>query len=53
LPRLNADPELLLLLPGIDYMPGLIGLNNMRQNDYANVIVQALMRILPIRYVQG
>jgi hypothetical protein len=30
-------------------MPGLIGLNNMKQNDYANVIVQAVMRILPIR----
>jgi hypothetical protein len=52
-PRLDAHAALLFLLPGIDYMPGLIGLNNMRQNDYANVIVQALMRILPIRYAYG
>lgn len=51
--RAAARHSLLFLLPGIDYMPGLIGLNNMRQNDYANVIVQALMRILPIRYAWG
>jgi U4/U6.U5 tri-snRNP-associated protein 2 len=30
-------------------MPGLIGLNNMKMNDYANVLIQALMRVLPIR----
>mmetsp|Transcript_2778 Transcript_2778/g.4680 ORF Transcript_2778/g.4680 Transcript_2778/m.4680 type:complete len:374 (-) Transcript_2778:147-1268(-) len=36
-------------LDGIDYMPGLIGLNNMKMNDYANVLIQALMRVLPIR----
>lgn len=37
-------------LDGIDYMPGLIGMNNMKMNDYANVVIQSVMRILPIRW---
>ncbi|PSC71207.1 U4 tri-snRNP-associated 2 [Micractinium conductrix] len=36
-------------LDGSEYMPGLVGLNNMKQNDYANVVVQALCRVHPIR----
>ena len=36
-------------LDGKEYMPGLIGLNNMKANDYANVILQALIRISPLR----
>lgn len=36
-------------LDGSEYMPGLVGLNNMRANDYANVIYQALNRVPPIR----
>lgn len=36
-------------LDGTEYMPGLIGLNNMKANDYANVIIQALIRITPLR----
>lgn len=27
-------------LDGTEYMPGLVGLNNMRANDYANTVVQ-------------
>ena len=27
-------------LDGTEYMPGLVGLNNMKANDYANVVVQ-------------
>jgi U4/U6.U5 tri-snRNP-associated protein 2 len=38
-------------LDGSEYMPGLVGLNNMKQNDYANVVVQALIRVWPIRWV--
>ncbi|KAI3435999.1 hypothetical protein D9Q98_002056 [Chlorella vulgaris] len=36
-------------LDGSEYMPGLVGLNNMKQNDYANVVAQALIRVHPIR----
>jgi hypothetical protein len=38
-------------LDGSEYMPGLVGLNNMKQNDYANVVAQALIRVHPIRCV--
>mmetsp|Transcript_1377 Transcript_1377/g.3976 ORF Transcript_1377/g.3976 Transcript_1377/m.3976 type:complete len:508 (+) Transcript_1377:229-1752(+) len=34
---------------GTYYMPGLVGLNNMKENDYANVIIQMLVRVPPIR----
>ena len=27
-----------------EYMPGLVGLNNMKANDYVNVVVQARAR---------
>ncbi len=30
-------------------MPGLVGLNNMKANDYANVAIQVLTRIGPLR----
>lgn len=36
-------------LDGNEYMPGLLGLNNMRHNDYVNVIMQVLSRVPPMR----
>ncbi len=36
-------------LDSTEYMPGLVGLNNMKQNDYANVVIQMLARIPPVR----
>ncbi|KDD75219.1 ubiquitin carboxyl-terminal hydrolase [Helicosporidium sp. ATCC 50920] len=36
-------------LEGGEYMPGLVGLNNMRANDYANAVIQCLVRARPIR----
>eukprot|EP00898_Chlorokybus_atmophyticus_P002893 jgi/Chlat1/3604/Chrsp234S03585 len=36
-------------LDGTDYLPGTIGLNNLNFTDYVNVIVQALMRVTPVR----
>lgn len=38
-------------LDGSEYMPGLVGLNNMKANDYANVVLQILARVNPIRCV--
>jgi len=29
--------------------PGMVGLNNIKQNDYVNVAVQSLMRVGPLR----
>ncbi len=34
---------------GSDYMPGLIGLNNIKNTDYVNVVVQSLARVPPLR----
>ncbi|KAG4090333.1 cysteine proteinase [Neocallimastix lanati (nom. inval.)] len=31
------------------YLPGFIGLNNIKKNDYINVIIQALIHITPLR----
>ena len=36
-------------LDGTEYMPGLVGLNNMKANDYVNVAVQIMARVVPIR----
>ncbi|CAL8469242.1 g8783 [Coccomyxa elongata] len=46
---LDTDARWVRSLDGSEYMPGLVGLNNMKANDYVNVIVQALLRVLPLR----
>lgn len=38
--RLDTDVSWARALDGSEYMPGLLGLNNMKANDYANVAVQ-------------
>jgi len=40
-------------LDGTEFMPGLVGLNNMKNNDYANVCVQILARVSPLRRVRA
>lgn len=42
---LDTDARWVRSLDGSEYMPGLVGLNNMKANDYVNVIVQ--VRALP------
>lgn len=32
-----------------DYLPGIIGLNNLNKTDWLNVIIQSLMRVKPLR----
>lgn len=32
-----------------EYTPGFIGMNNIKENDYANVVVQALAHVTPLR----
>ena len=38
--RLDSDVGWARGLDGTEFMPGLVGLNNMKANDYANVIIQ-------------
>ena len=39
--ELDKDKRWVRALDGTEYMPGLVGLNNMKANDYVNAIVQA------------
>ena len=36
-------------LDGTEFLPGSVGLNNIRGHDYMNVVVQALNRVTPLR----
>ena len=36
-------------LDGTEYIPGVVGLNNIKTTDYLNAAVQALARISPLR----
>ncbi|KAJ4306418.1 Ubiquitin carboxyl-terminal hydrolase 10 [Collariella sp. IMI 366227] len=36
-------------LAGKQYTPGFVGMNNIKENDYLNVIVQALSHVAPLR----
>ncbi|KAI9291160.1 cysteine proteinase [Neoconidiobolus thromboides FSU 785] len=45
----NPMPKYSFDLNNKKYLPGYVGLNNIQQNDYMNVILQALIHIPPIR----
>jgi hypothetical protein len=49
--RLDADVSWVRALDGSEYMPGLVGLNNLKASDYANVVLQLLARVTPLRCV--
>ncbi|EQL03124.1 hypothetical protein G6O67_002901 [Ophiocordyceps sinensis] len=36
-------------LAGKQYTPGFVGINNIKENDYVNVVVQALSHVAPLR----
>ncbi|EGR52576.1 uncharacterized protein TRIREDRAFT_103321 [Trichoderma reesei QM6a] len=36
-------------LDGKEYTPGFVGMNNIKENDYLNVVVQALSHVSPLR----
>ncbi|CRJ86994.1 hypothetical protein BN1723_000216 [Verticillium longisporum] len=36
-------------LAGKEYAPGFVGMNNLKENDYLNVILQALSHVVPLR----
>jgi U4/U6.U5 tri-snRNP-associated protein 2 len=36
-------------LDGKEYAPGFVGMNNIKENDYVNVVVQALAHVAPLR----
>ncbi|GAB0132593.1 hypothetical protein EsDP_00001025 [Epichloe bromicola] len=48
-PSQTASPTKSWTLSGKQYTPGLVGMNNIKENDYLNVIVQALSHVPPLR----
>ncbi|KAM5342468.1 hypothetical protein ACJ41O_013434 [Fusarium nematophilum] len=36
-------------LDGKEYTPGFVGMNNIKENDYFNVVIQALAHVTPLR----
>ncbi|KAK3402909.1 hypothetical protein B0T20DRAFT_399489 [Sordaria brevicollis] len=46
---LDRKPHVSRTLLGKEYTPGFVGMNNIKENDYLNVIVQALSHVAPLR----
>jgi len=49
IPRLNYNTSLARDIFGVSYLPGFIGMNNLTQTDYVNVVVHALAHVTPLR----
>jgi len=46
---LDRDSKAAWALSGKEYVPGFVGMNNIKDNDYFNVVVQALSHVPPLR----
>ncbi|GLG96459.1 hypothetical protein R5R35_007918 [Gryllus longicercus] len=46
---MDASDKLSRAIDGTMYLPGIVGLNNIKANDYCNVILQALSHVTPLR----
>lgn len=47
--QLDKNKQWSRALDGSDYLPGMVGLNNIQKTDFVNVIIQSLMRVTPLR----
>ncbi|XP_041066354.1 U4/U6.U5 tri-snRNP-associated protein 2 isoform X1 [Carcharodon carcharias] len=47
--NLDKQSKLSRAYDGTTYLPGIVGLNNIKANDYANVVLQALSNVPPLR----
>ncbi|KAH9422127.1 U4/U6.U5 tri-snRNP-associated protein 2 [Dermatophagoides pteronyssinus] len=47
--KLDLNNKLSIAYDGTAYLPGIVGLNNIKENDYCNVILQALSHVKTIR----
>ncbi|KAG9232611.1 U4/U6.U5 tri-snRNP-associated protein-like protein [Amylocarpus encephaloides] len=46
---LDREEKAAWTLGGKEYSPGFVGMNNIKENDYFNVVVQALSHVPPLR----
>lgn len=47
--KLDKNKQWSRALDGSDYLPGMVGLNNIKETDFVNVTIQSLMRVTPLR----
>ncbi|CAF1311187.1 unnamed protein product [Didymodactylos carnosus] len=47
--QLDKNAKLVRAYDGTLYLPGIVSLNNIKANDYCNVILQALINVSPLR----
>jgi len=47
--ELNSNTKLSRSLDGVEYIPGMIGFNNLKMTDYANACLQGLVRVKELR----
>ncbi|KAL5121818.1 Ubiquitin carboxyl-terminal hydrolase 10 [Pleosporales sp. CAS-2024a] len=47
--RLDKEPKVSWDLSNREYIPGFVGMNNIKANDYFNVVIQALAHVVPLR----
>ncbi|CAL1542817.1 unnamed protein product [Lymnaea stagnalis] len=47
--KLDKNPKLSRAYDGTTYLPGIVGLNNIKSNDYCNVVLQSLSHVGPLR----
>ncbi|XP_076888003.1 uncharacterized protein LOC143538298 [Bidens hawaiensis] len=47
--QLDKNRQWSRALDGSDYLPGMVGLNNIKETDFVNVTIQSLMRVTPLR----
>ncbi|XP_022127550.1 U4/U6.U5 tri-snRNP-associated protein 2 isoform X2 [Pieris rapae] len=47
--QLDYNTKMSRAIDGSMYMPGIVGLNNIKANDYCNVILQCLAQVRPLR----
>ncbi|GMI72688.1 hypothetical protein like AT4G22350 [Hibiscus trionum] len=49
LEQLDKNKQWSRALDGSDYLPGMVGLNNIQKTDFVNVTIQSLMGVTPLR----
>ena len=46
---LNGNSSLARDVYGVNYLPGFVGLNNLKNTDFVNVVLHALSHVTPVR----
>jgi len=47
--KLDSASKVAVSLEGDEYIPGFLGLNNIKHNDYINAVIQGLIHVIPLR----